>query len=196
MSNWLSRNLMRLGALDAMENPLTVPSVQNSVHHFLQRAAGYQIDTEITLSADGATASENIFQITGTVYIQRLFAIVTDATTLVNCTAASFDLFPTGGAAVQISAATGVLSGITVGSIVAKTGLASDVFIVADAVGAVITEQTYEGSDVFNGFLVTQKAATDTFIRFTYTTTDSPINAKLQVYCEYRPLNGGSLVAV
>jgi hypothetical protein len=196
MANWLSRNLMRLGALDAMENPLSTPSVQNSVHHFLQRAAGYQIDTGITLDADATTASENIFQIIGTIYIQRLFAIVTDATTLVNCTAASFDLFPTGGAAVQITAATGVLSGVALGTVVAKTGLLTDPFTVSDAVGAVISEQTYEGSGVFNGFLATQKLATDTFIRFTYTTTDSPIAATLQIYAEYRPLNGGSLVAV
>ena len=180
---------------EALERTLVLPSTQNSVHDFLERTAGKQISTVITLSANNATASVNIFQITGSVYVTRLFAILTTKTTLVNCTAASFDLFPTAGAAVQISAATGVLSGIAVGSVITKTGLAADVFNVADSVGAVVTEQGWAGSDVFNGFLVTQKVGVNTYIRFTYSTTDAPINAQLTVYAEYRGIGGGELVA-
>lgn len=193
---WLSKRLADAAASEALERILILPSVQNSVHDFLERAAGKQISKVITLSASGTTASVNIFQITGSVYVQRLYAVVTAATTLVNCTAASFDLFPTGGAAVQISAATGVLSGVAVGTIITKTGLAADIFTVSDAVGAVVTEQGWAGSDVFNGFLVTKKIAANTYIRFTYTTTDAPINAQLTVYAEYRGIAGGELVAV
>lgn len=189
-----SETAAKNGALDAFEEPMTLPTQDNSVHDFHERSAGKKISTVITLDANNTTASEQIFQITGSVYIMKLYAIVTDATTLTNCTAASFDLFPTGGAAVQISAATGVLSGVALGTIVTKSGLASDVFDVADAVGAVVSEQGWAGSEVFNMFLITQKVSTDTFIRFTYTTTDAPINAQLTVYCEYRTIAGSTLV--
>jgi hypothetical protein len=192
---WLSKKLADAADSESLERSLILPTVQNSVHDFLERTAGKQISKVITLSASEATASVNIFQITGTVYIERLFAIVTTATTLVNCTAASFDLFPTAGAAVQISAATGVLSGVAVGTVITKTGLAADIFTVSDSVGAVVTEQGWAGSDVFNGFLVTQKIGVNTYVRFTYTTTDAPINAQLTVYAEYRGIGGGELIA-
>lgn len=160
------------------------------------RAVGETESKVITLDANNTTASVNIFQITGTVKIQRLYAEVTNTSTLTNCTAASFDLFPTGGAAIQISAAGGVLSGVPVGTYIFKEGLAANNFVVNDATLGAVAEQTYEGADVLGGFIVTQKTAVDTFIRFTYTTTDAPIDAAITVYVEYIALGAGILAAV
>jgi hypothetical protein len=166
----------------------------DSVHDYLERTIGEKTNKTITLSANNTTASENIFQITGDIQIYRMWACVTDATTLANCTSASFDLYDST-AAVQITAATGVLSGVPVNTLVAKTGLAANAFVVNSATAGSLIEQTYEGSDVFSRFIVTQKNSANTYIRFTYTTTDAPINTQLKVYVEYHSLNGGTLVA-
>ena len=182
--------------VQAMNTDLPENEATGSPHDYFHRLTGDTTSKVITLSASNTTASENIFQITGTVQVYRLYAEVTDATTLANLTAGSFDLFPTGGAAIQISAAGGVLSGVPTGTFIFKEGLAANAFIVNSATNGAVAEQTYEGSDVFSRFIVTQKTATDTFIRFTYTTTDTPINATLDVTCEYHPLDGGTLVAV
>lgn len=166
----------------------------NSLHDHVLRTTGHVTSKTITLSANNTTASENIFQITGTVQVFRLYAEVVDATTLTNCTAASFDLYPTGGAAAQITAASGVLSGVGVGSYITKQALKASAFNVADNSAAVVNEAAVNRT--FTGFVATQKTGTDTFIRFTYTTTDAPINAQIKVYIEYRGLGTGTLVAV
>jgi hypothetical protein len=181
--------------LHAMNTELMNTPEDNSIHNHLNRLSGKIISKTITLDANNTTASENIFQITDTIHIYRMWAEVTDATTLANCTAASFDLYDST-AAVQITAASGVLSGVSANTYIMKTGLQANAFDVNDASAGSLTEQTYEGSDVFSRFIVTQKNGADTFIRFTYTTTDAPINATLDVYCEYRELDGGTLVAV
>lgn len=183
--------------IDGLQSNLgyNVPNV-NSVHDFLNRVGGFAIDKTITLNANNTTQSLNIFQLTGTCSILRLYGKIIDATTLVNCTAASWDLFPTGGAAKQITAATGVLSGAGLGSFIFKTGLAANAFALADTTDVQITEQTYEGNSVFNEFMITQKISIDTFLRFTYTTTDTPINAQIKIFCEYREIGEGTLTVV
>lgn len=171
----------------------------DSVHGYLIRGGGLPVENTITLDANNTTASENIFQVTGTVAILRLYGVIVDATTLTNLTGASWDLFAAGDAAIQISANNGVLSGTGVGTMFAKTGLAADTFALNNNVSADLIEQSYEGSDVFSAFIVTQKAGVDTFIRFTYTTTDAPINAQIKFYVEYRALGDlgeGTLVAI
>jgi hypothetical protein len=183
------------GWLAAANTAMEETPQEHSVHELLDRAIGNKIEKVITLDANNTTASVNIFQVTGTAHIYRLYAEVVDATTLVNCTAASFDLWDST-AAVQITAASGVLSGVAEESYVLKTGLAANAFAVNDATAGALSEQTYEGSDVISRFIITQKNGADTFIRFTYTTTDAPINAQLKVYCEYRCLDGGNCVAV
>jgi len=177
------------------QGPGTADIVDDSPYDHLHRGFGEIDEKDITLSANNTTASVNLFQITNSVQIYRIWGEVTRATTLANLTAGSFDLYDST-AAVQISAATGVLSGASVGTIFAKTGLAANAFDVNDATAGSVIEQTYEGSDVFNSFIVTQKNGADTFVRFTYTTTDAPIDADIMFYVEFRTLDGGTLTAV
>ena len=165
------------------------------VYEHLDRVVGHKTSKTITLSASNTTASENIFQITETVQVFRLYAEITDASTLANLTAASFDLWDST-AAVQLTAAGGVLSGMGTGTYIFKSGLAANNFDVNNNVAGAVTEQTYEGSDIYSRVLLTQKTGADTYIRFTYTTTDTPINAQLKVYVEYHAVDDGTLVAV
>jgi len=181
--------------LEQLNKSMTTGAEVDSVHHYLERTIGEPTTKTITLSANNTTASENIFQITGSVQIYRIYGEITDATTLANLTAASFDLYDST-AAVQMTAAGGVLSGMGVGTNFFKSGLAANNFDINNNAAGAITEQTYEGSDVFSRCIVTQKTGANTYIRFTYTTTDTPINAQIKFYVEYFGLDGsGTLVA-
>lgn len=161
----------------------------------LMRASGYHADKTITLSANNTTAQENIFQITGTIEIVKIRAEIVDATTLVNCTAVSLQLYDST-VAVQLTSAGGsVISAFPVGSMLVKIGKAATAITVTSAAAGAITESTID-KKTYDQFLVTQKTGADTFVRFQYTTIDAPINAQLEWHCEWRPINGGTLVAV
>jgi hypothetical protein len=167
----------------------------NSVNNLTARVAGLQLSKAATLSANNTTASVNCFQLTGSVKVLKIYAILTAKTTLANCTAASFDLYDST-AVVQITQAEGVLSGLAVGTMVAKYDDNAVTWAINDnAAGKIMEHAT--NPELFHMFVATQKTAANTYIRFTYTTTDAPANAVLTVYVEYIPLGTSStLVAV
>lgn len=156
------------------------------------RLNGIVLNNTITLSASATTESVNVFRIEGSVDILKLCARITDASTLTNLTAASFDLYD-GTATVQITAATGVLSGMAVDTYFVKAGLAANAFDVNNNATCSLVEQTYEGSGIFSPFIITQKTGTNTYLRFTYTTTDAPIDAKINIAAEYDKCQKGKL---
>jgi len=165
----------------------------DSVHGYLERDGGDILEKTITLDANNTTASVNLFQITKTLQVFRLHAEIVDATVLNNLTAASFDLWD-GTAAYQITAATGVLSGVLVDTYIVKDELAAQPFTICDpATGGVLESGV---TRTFTPFKCWQKKDVDTFLRFTYTTTDAPINAQLTARIEFRALGNGTLVAV
>ena len=166
-----------------------------SIMGYVKRIHGTILSKQITLSANNTTASVNIFQLTGTVKIRRLYAFITEKTTLANLTVGSFDLYDST-AVVQLTKADGVLSGCAVGTFIVKSEKNDMTWAKADNVAGAIVEPTYEGSELFSYFTITQKTGANTYVRFTYTTTDAPINAKITVYAEYIPLGGGTLEAV
>jgi len=190
--------LLQTDAVDALNTDMGATSsiTQNSVNDHVHRSTGHKASKVITLGADETTASENIFQVTGTVQIIKLYAIITDASTLVNCTGAFFEL-DAGGAQTEITNNDGVLSGMAVGTFMVKNGLATETMAVANNATAVLTEQALD-KRVYQSCVITQMLSTATYIRFTYTTTDSPIDAQITVYCEFLPVSDGTstLVAV
>lgn len=178
-------------ALQSLNVTLPEGEESNSVHNYLDRVSGHLEEKVLTLTGTGAT-SENLFQVTGSIEVYRLWGEVVRVGTLTNLTGGSFDLYDST-SAVQLSAATGVLSGVSEGTVFTKTGLAADAFAINNSVAGAVLEQTYEGSDPFNGIIVTQKNGANTFLRFTYTTTDNPIDADIVFNVEYRALDGGML---
>jgi hypothetical protein len=181
-------------------NPDTAPfnvslpanPANTSVHEYLDRIGGDLITKQITLSANNTTASINLFLLTGACQVFRLYAQITTKTTLANCTATYFNLYD-GTARLPITKNNGVLSGVAVGSVFSKQGAASTTMTVGDATVGALMESA--SADPFYPFNVVAKAGVATNIALTYSTTDAPINAVITVYCEYRPINGGSLVA-
>lgn len=165
----------------------------DSVHDYLHRSAGQTVSKALALSANNTSASVNAFQLTGSVEIMKLYAVLTAKTTLANCTAARFELYDST-AAVVLTKNDGVLSNAGVGTVIAKNAIATTTFSKADSVAGALMEAATVGT--YYPFIVVQKVAANTYVRFTYTTTDAPANAVLTVFAEWRPINGGTLVAV
>jgi hypothetical protein len=153
-----------------------------------KRVAGTLVSKVITLNANAAPQSLNCFAVTGSVQVLRLYGQITTATTLANCTAAQFDLYD-GAATTAITKNDGVLSGMAVGTTFFKGAVNTTTM-------AVLSNATGAFSDLsFYPFIVEKKTGQNTFIRFTYTTTDAPIAATLTIYAEYREIGTSSVLA-
>ena len=197
MSKYLSENLAKKGTKEALKDSFQshADMVENGIDHAIYHGGGVSATKEITLSADNTTASENIFQITGSVKLLAIYGIVTDAAT--NLTAGFLELYD-GTNHPDITASGVTLSGLAVGTAMLKTGLVATTLTLSDNVGCVVSESTFNKE--FTECVLTQKVATSTYIRFTYTTTDAPIDAKIQWHVRYEGLDdggtGGILVTV
>ncbi len=149
----------------------------------------------ITLTANAGSQRLNCFQLTGSVQVTKLYGVVTTATTFATCTAASFQLWDST-AAIDLTANTGDLSALAIGTCFAKVGLAAAVWGLLDNVAGALLEPAAAGQ-VFSQFIVTQKAAgAATFIALNYTTADAPIAATFTITAEFVPMSGGNLVTV
>jgi len=177
--------------LNTLNEAMPSSPVVDSVHHYLEHGEGETVTKTITLSASGATASENIFQLTGTVEIVGLHGGIVDATTLTNLTAGHFELYDSA-AAVDLTKNDGVLSGMAVGTFIMKNAVASVTMGIANNVAGALTEGA-TGVKSFQSFFVTQKTGANTYIRFTYTTSDAPINAQIFIEARYKSHNNGTV---
>ena len=199
MNNWLSRSIAKLGTTDALKDSFQshADMVENGIDHAIYHGGGVSATKEITLGANNTTASENKKQITGSVKLLAIYGVVTDTTTLVNLTAGFLELYD-GTNHPDITASGVTLSGLAVGTAMLKTGLVATTLTLSDNVGCVVSESTFNKE--FTECVLTQKVATSTYIRFTYTTSDAPINAKIQWHVRYKGLDdggtGGILVTV
>jgi hypothetical protein len=153
------------------------------------------ISKVITLNAAAVPQSLSCFQLTGTVQIKKLYGFVTTAASFADCHAVQFDLYDST-AAVDLTANTGDLSGLAVGTFFAKTGLAAAAIDIGNNVAGAVVEPGAAGQAFSECQVVQKAAAAATFIRVTYDTTTNPIAATFTIWCEYVGLNGGVLVPV
>jgi hypothetical protein len=151
-----------------------------------------KITTTQRITGVTGAQSINVFQITGNVIILEQYAVLTDTTTLTNCTNVYADFYD-GTAAVDLTADGATLSGLPVGSLFTKDKVASNSYTVADATTGVVTE-TLGDRWVGRPFTCTQKFGADSFIRLNFTTTDNPIDFSMYLEFRWRPINGGNLV--
>lgn len=155
---------------------------------------GVMLITEKTLSANNTTQNINLFKLNGAVRVLKLYGVFTNDTTLTNITDAHWDLFDSTASVPITKATTLTLSTAIVGSVVGKiTNATSNAGFAAGTVGAVA--ETTEPFLVHE-FALLQKSGANTYIRWNYTTTDAPINAKIKFYIEYRPIGDGYLSLV
>jgi len=144
---------------------------------------------DITISGD---LSYNLFQVTGTVRINFIYASVAVVLPAA-VTAARLELFPTGGAAIDLTLAAGVdISAAPVGSFIAKTGTAASALVLGDSTLGFLTEAT---GFVLAPFVVGQKTGgVDTFIRLTR--AGAGASGQLHWHIEWEPLSDDGFVEV
>lgn len=180
--NWLKRVFTGTGSDDTAEGAII-------------REGGKHVTKTITLNANNTSANVNVFQVTGTCELKGIHGIVVTATTLTNCTSVYFDLWD-GTTSVPLTKTTGcAFSGFGANSFFVKS---------ADAATALSTLQNNQGrmleaatgARVESNLFLCQKSATNTYIRFNYTTTDAPINATVKVDVTFADIDSGTIVAV
>ena len=166
----------------------------NSLANTVQRMGGYCVEVEGARITGTGTVNIPVFKVHEQVGLLEQWAVITEITTLVNLTAMYADLWD-GSTSVPLTKTTGAnLSGLPVGTMFGKTGLASDAYEVQT--GA--TPQLFENPSrtVEQPFKIGQTHGVDTFIRFNFTTTDAPVDFKMNIYFKWNPINGGYLELV
>lgn len=149
---------------------------------------------KITQRITGVTGAQSIpvFQVFGNVTVTSQYAVLTDATTLTNCTNVYADVWD-GTLAVPLTADGITLSGVPVGTMFTKDQVAAQTYTLCDATTTCVNETT-DAKKVGRPFSVTQKDGVDTFIRLNFTTTDNPIDFSMYLEFGWSPINGGYLV--
>ncbi len=157
---------------------------------------GVVLSNTLNLTASGATVSVPVFHITGTVQINALWAVVT-TTIGVNHTAAYFRLNDQTAQPAITAAAGVILSGLAVGTVIAKKGLAAAAITLLDNAAGRVSEPTTLETLYFSPFVAVKKTGATTDIEYTYTTSDTPTTGALQFFVAYIPVSqDGKITAV
>lgn len=153
--------------------------------------SGYGITSQksVTLSGNNATVAVPLFRVTGTVEVVALLGVVTTVLGA-NNTAAFFRLNDQT-AQPDITLNTGVtLSGLGVGTVIAKKGLAAAAAVAINSSAGRVNEPTTLETDYFGRFLATQKVGgINTDIEFVYSTTDTPTSGVIQFFLRWYPVS-------
>ena len=146
-----------------------------------------------TLNGNGAQ-TDNIFTITGQVEVLGLKAECTEATNATTCGTTYFDLYD-GAAAVEITDNGGTdLAGITVGSTISKTAVATTALtLVANAAGAV-SDGAAGMTTLACPFRLMKKTGQTTYVRFCFT-GDANTDIDMTFSIEYRKVTANGAIA-
>lgn len=148
-----------------------------------------------TLNANNTTANVQLFRITGNVRFTKIYGIVTTVISS-NHTAAYWRLNDQT-AQVNITLNTGTtISAASVGSVLAKFGLAGAALTLKDASAGRVSEPTTLETLEWSEFTVTAKNGANTDIEYTYTTTNTPASGVIQFFVEYEPISDDGAVAI
>jgi len=166
----------------------------NSIVDYVKRGSGNSENAIISLDSNAAPQSVNIFGISGSVLIKKLYAVMTNTTGLTTCTGAFFEI-DDGGAQAALTLNDGDISGAGEGMLIMKTDIATATMTINNTLIATVSEAAV-GQNLFQEFIVTQKASQPTYLRFTYATaTDlSSLDIKMEVVVEYVQLSTGASI--
>jgi hypothetical protein len=181
--------------LDFLKRIFTGSGSDNTPEGAIIRAGGKHATKTITLNANNTTANVNVFQLTGTTKIVLLHGEVLTKNTLTNCTKVHFDLWD-GTTSVPITKITGAdMSGYNVGAFFIKDADVATALTILNNDQARIKEAS-TGNKVNTEFVAVQKTATNTYLRFIYSTTDAPIDATVKIDCHWVDIDSGIIIAV
>ncbi len=151
---------------------------------------------ELTLDGGAAgTFEDDLYLVTGVVQINYIYGIVETAISA-DVDVAYLDLFPTGGAAIEITDNGGAtLDDIKAGSMVSKQGLATVALIVEDSNLGFVSEYTGNFRNSLKPFVVGKKNGAVTNIRFVYDTGGSA-TGKICWMVKWSPISDDGFLAV
>ena len=150
-----------------------------------------KLDITKTLSANNASAVVALFKVKGHVNILKLGGILIEKTVLANMTGVHFNTTD-GTVTSVITKNDGVMSTALVGAVVQRLLISTSTASILLPTGVNFAEINTNGYP----FFIVAKNGVDTYINFLYTTTDAPMNAKMQFFVEYESLTGGYLEAI
>ena len=177
--------------LIAMNQTISSGAEIDSVHDYLEHAAGEPAVKTLAIAGDGAT-SLNCFLLTGTVRILQMWMDVTAVGNATDFAAVQFDLFPTGGTAIDI---TDVVdgSGCLAGAQFIKIAAAATALTFIDNTLGAVTEAATTKN--FYPFIVTKKTGAVTHLRLTFN-GDANTDITGTVYVRYHKISDdGDLTA-
>lgn len=159
--------------------------------------AYYLIHKNLTLDNGGAaTFTDNLFTITGIIQVNYIYGYVITPISA-NVTVAYLDLFPTGGAAIEITDNGGTaISSIKANSLITKEAIATTAVSVYDSNLGYVAEVATNFNKSFKPFIVAKKDGAVTNIRFVYDTAGGA-TGRIHWHLEWRPLtdNGNAVSA-
>lgn len=145
-----------------------------------------------TNTLDGS-GTYNLFQVTGIVRINFVYGIVETALPA-NTTAASLQLFPAGGAAIQLTSVAGSdISSLPVGAMISKGRVAANAIDVADSTLGFVEEQT---GFIFARFSVGQKTGDIAMYIRLNVTEAAPLGGVIHWHVEWEPLSDDGWIEV
>ncbi len=149
----------------------------------------YLTHRNLTLNNGGAaTFTDNLFTITGIIQINHIYGSVVTLISA-NVTVAYLDLFPTAGAAIEITDNGGTaISSIKVGSLITKEATAGTAIAVYDSDLGFVSEVATNFNKSFKPFIIAKKDGAVTNIRFVYTTAGGA-TGRIHWHLEWRPLS-------
>lgn len=146
-----------------------------------------------TINANNTTVSVPLFRITGSIYVKRLYGVVTTVLGS-NHTAAHWRL-EDGTNTPAVTLATGTtLSSANVGSLIQKKGLAAAALTLSQADQVRISEHATSGMDPDAPFSVVQKNGANSDLVYRYTTTNAPTSGVIQFFLDWEPLSADAAV--
>lgn len=152
------------------------------------------VTKEITLSGNNATVVTQIFKVTGSVHVTKLYGVVTQV--LGSNHTAGFWKLNDGTVTVNLTTSGATLSSFDIDSLIFKNNLAGIAANTLQTNQARLSEPAVRETIFFSPFLLGQKVAVDTFVEYSYTTTNTPTSGKIKFYIEYEPVSDdGAIVA-
>jgi len=145
----------------------------------------------LTLDASNTTKSYNIFQVTGIVRIKKIQAHV-ETVLSANHTNCFIDIYD--GSSVPLSKNTTLtLNAAPVGSLLIKNAAVASVLDYQSGANAFLSESSFNKPEV--EFVVGQKGdGTNTYIRFTHTTTDTPSSGVIHWHVQWEPVSDDGFI--
>ncbi len=178
---------------DALQKstPILAPhyEVDNSVGDYFARF-GRHLDSTVNVTANNESLIVNVFQFTETLIILNQWAILTDVTSITNCTNVYADVFD-GTNSEDLTKDGITLSGAPVGSFFTKDKVNTETYSLMLADQVRINEI---GTDKKAGrpFTITAKNGATNYIRFLLT-TNTTLDFTMFLHFEYLLLNGATL---